>query len=130
MSINIVVHHIGSTPRLLMAAALALAVAAPSPAVAGYVTGAELSSLCRSNMGGHGHVLEAAECLGYIVGVADTFDCTEDLHGFHWNHEANVSQVQLVTTVLRWLDANPDKLSYDSASLISAALAEAYPCKQ
>lgn len=118
-----------SPKRLHIASLLALTLIAPASAEAGYLTGGELAKLCRSNMGGHGHVLEAAECLGYIVGVADTFDCVEELHGFHWNRDAQASQVQLVSAVLRWLDAHPSSLAYDSAGLVSAALAEAYPCK-
>lgn len=112
--------------RLLLSAVLAMTFV--PAAQAGYVTGAQLSNLCRANMGGHGHVIEAAECMGYIVGVADTFDCKETLHGFTWNSAAKVSQPQLVVVVLKWLDAHPASQSDDSDSLVGAALAEAYPC--
>ena len=116
------------TKHFLFSAALALAVLAPVPGHAGFVSGNDLAALCRANMGGQGHVTEAAECLGYVVGVADTFDCVESLHGFHWQSKAGVSQPQLVNTVLHWLDTHPAVKAYESDGLIAAALAEAYPC--
>ena len=97
-------------------------------ASAGYVTGSDLSMMCKANMGCAGSPVVAAECLGYVVGVADTFDCTEQLHGFNWNPKKNVSQMQLVHTVIRWLDSHPAALAYESDGLIGAALAEAFPC--
>lgn len=112
----------------ISSAVLALCLLSVAPAQAGYVTGRELSGLCRANIGGHGHVIEAAECMGYIVGVADSFDCIEQLHGFNWDSSRNVSQPQLVATVLRWLDSHPQSLPYESDGLVGAALAEAYPC--
>lgn len=117
-------------PRLLTTAGTVLAAAmlVAAPAKAGYLTGAELTSLCRANVGGHGHVVEAAECLGYIVGVADTFDCVEPLHGFHWDSKRNISQPQLVSTVVNWIEAHPSAEAYESDGLVGAALAEAYPC--
>lgn len=119
-----------STKLFISSAVLALFLLPLTPAQAGYVTGSELSSLCRANIGGHGHVVEAAECMGYIVGVADTFDCVEQLHGFNWDSSRHVSQPQLVATVLHWLDAHPQALPYESDGLVGAALAEAYPCSQ
>ncbi len=119
-----------STKLAVSSAVLALLLLPFAPAEAGYVTGSELSGLCRANIGGHGHVVEAAECMGYIVGVADTFDCVEQLHGFNWNSTQHVSQPQLVTTVLRWLDDHPRSLPYEADGLVGAALAEAYPCRK
>lgn len=114
--------------RLVVSAVLAMTLV--TAAHAGFLTGGELSRLCRANMGGHGHAMEAAECMGYIVGVADSFDCQEPLHGFTWNSTAVRSQPELVTVVMQWLDAHPSARLYESDSLVGAALAEAYPCRR
>ena len=110
-------------------AAMAVAAAPPAPALAGFVAGTDLISICKTQASDPVYRLKAAECLGYIVGVADTFDCTDQLHGFHWNSSAPVSQTELVTVVTQWLDQHTDRLSYESDGLIAAALSTAFPCR-
>ena len=61
-----------------------------------HITGQQLLSLCTANMGGRGNPMEAAECLGFVLGVSDTFDCVETLHGFTWNSTTKANQTQLV----------------------------------
>lgn len=96
--------------RHLAGAFLALLLAA-SPAAAnhkGHLPADQLYRLCTQNMGGGGSHLEAGECVGYIVGIADSFDCEETSHGHRWNSDgANDSQMTMVVTVLRYLDQHP-----------------------
>lgn len=123
--------------EVLRLSAAALALSAMIPAGAGlasasnhFVSGQQLYNLCTSNMGGKGHHLEAGECLGYIVGIPDTFDCVESNHGFHWNaHKAESSHIVLVTAVLQWLDANPDAMKEQAHRAVGAALQARFPCK-
>ena len=122
--------------KVLCLPAFALALAAlavgagPAPASDHYLQGRQLYNLCTSNMGGKGRHLEAGECVGFIVGVSDTFDCVEASHGLHWNpHEAGNSHMVLVTTVLQWLDAHPDAMDKQAHRAVSAALQQRFPCK-
>ena len=95
-----------------------------------YMPSSQLYNLCTSNMAGKGHPLEAGECLGYIVGVADTYDCSEANHGFHWDpHKAEGSQIKLVAAVLQWLDANPAAMKDAAHNAIGKALQQTFPCK-
>lgn len=119
----------------LSAAALWLAVlpvagADVATATNHYMPSKQLYNLCTSNIGGKGHPLEAGECLGYIVGVADTYDCVEANHGFHWDpHKAGGSQIKLVAAVLQWLDAHPAAMKDSAHKTIGVALQQAFPCK-
>lgn len=93
------------------------------------VTGQQLLSLCTANMWGKGKALEAAECLGFVVGVSDTFNCEQSDHGFTWDSERGVSQPRLVATVIQWLQTHPDSLTFEAHRVVGAALQNAYPCK-
>lgn len=113
--------------------ALAVAISGGSGLAAAsnhFMSGQQLYNICTSNMGGKGHPLEAGECLGYIVGISDTFDCVEANHGKHWNaHKAENSDIVLVTAVLQWLDANPKAMKEQAHRAVGAALEHSFPCK-
>lgn len=114
--------------RPSLAMLFASAMLASSPASAGFVSGSQLVDICKADQQGAGNPLMAAECLGFVIGVADTFDCVEKLHGFTWDSKADASQTQLVKTVVTWLDGHPNVLAYEADGLVAAALSEAYPC--
>jgi hypothetical protein len=114
---------------LLSTGLLALAFLPQGQASAGIVTGQQLLSLCTANMWGKGHPVEAAECLGYVVGVADTFDCEQGDHGFTWDSSAGVSQPRMVAVIVQWLQTHPDALKSEAHRLVGAALQQAFPCK-
>ena len=111
-------------------ALLAVASAVTSTAHASSMTGQQLLSLCTANMSGNGNPLEAAECLGFVVGVSDTFNCTQNDHGFTWDSKVNVSQPALVATVVQWLQAHPAALEYEGHRVVGAALQASFPCKK
>lgn len=114
---------------MLASAALTLITMPPTDhATAAQVTGQQLLSLCTANMWAKGNALEAAQCMGYIVGVADTFNCTQGDHGFTWDSSADFSQPQLVVLIVNWLDRHPASLSYEAHRVVGAALQEAFPC--
>ena len=113
---------------LVSAAVAALAILPVNIASASQVTGQQLWSLCTANMGGKGNPLEAAECMGFVVGVADTFNCTQNDHGFTWNSDASYSQPQLVVLVVDWLNRHPAARDYEGHRVVGAALQEAFPC--
>lgn len=111
------------------AAIAAIALLPTGPANAGYVSGWDLLEICKANPEDPAQKLKQAQCMGYVIGVADTFDCQDKLHGFTWDSTSHVSQTALVEIVIDWLNANPDKLQRESDGLVGAALHEAYPCK-
>lgn len=118
------------TVHRLIAAVLATTLLSCAATAAGaeHLTGQQLLALCTANMGGNGNPMEAAECLGYVVGVADTFDCEEAAHGFHWNVKAEASQPQLAVTVISYLQSQPAALSVPAHINVAQALSQAYPC--
>ena len=117
--------------NLISASALCMALISNSlGAGAATMTGSQLYAMCTANMGGTGNPMLAAECMGYVVGVSDTFDCFEKNHGYTWNSSAIFSQPHLVTVVLQWLDAHKTEKDSDAHKVIGAALHDAYPCKK
>lgn len=114
--------------RPVLSAVLALALLSPTAAVAASVSGQQLLSLCTANMGGAGNDLEAAECLGFVVGVADSFDCAEPEHGYHWDSHAGASQPRIVQVVVEHIESHPTDLTSGGHFVVAHALADAFPC--
>lgn len=115
--------------RHVPAAGLALALLAPGNAMAGYVSGWDLLEICKANPASPIYRLQVSECRGYVVGVADTFDCSSKLHGFNWSSTSPASQSDLVRVTINWLSTHPNLLDRKSDGLVAAALSEAYPCR-
>lgn len=111
----------------LLSGVLALGLMA-GQAGATQVSGQQLLALCTANMHGKGNPLEAAECMGFVVGVADTFDCDEDHHGLRWNNRAPVSQPGIVKLVVDYIQAHPTALDSGAHVVVGKALSEAFPC--
>ena len=112
----------------LLAAALALSALPAGEAAAANISGQQLLALCTANMDGRGNPMASAECMGFIVGVADTFDCVEDNHGYTWNSAAAASQPQLVRIVVRHIQSDPKALAADGHRAVAQALSSRYPC--
>lgn len=112
----------------LISAALALSVMFAGGAAASRMTGEQLLTLCTANMDGRGNPMAAAECMGFVVGVADTFDCTEDSHGYTWDPTAAASQPQLVRLVVRRIQSDPQALAADGHMAVAKALSVRFPC--
>ena len=85
----------------LLAGMLACTILTAAPAGADQLSGQQLLSLCTANMGGGGNPMKAAQCMGFVVGVADTFDCEEDNHGLKWNSQSARSPPQIVHVVVQ-----------------------------
>lgn len=94
----------------------------------GYLSGSDLLETCRPQAIDAVYRLKVAECRGYVIGVADTFDCSRAVIGVRWNSQRLVSQEELVRTVISWLNTHPRQLHYQADGLIAAALSEAFPC--
>ena len=99
-------------------------------AQAGFVSGMDLLTSCSPQAADPLYRLKVAECHGYVLGIADTFDCTSQQAGFKWNSSTRTTQGDLVDAVTAWLRSHPDKLNYQANGLVAAALSEAFPCGQ
>jgi hypothetical protein len=115
--------------RYLLAAIVALALNCSGGAMAGYVNGWDLLEICKASPSSPLHRLKVAQCLGYVVGVSDTFDCTSKLHGFNWSNTTPSAQSDLVKVTVDWLNGHPHLLNHKSDGLVAAALSEAFPCR-
>ena len=114
--------------HIVLAGALAAILLTAGPAASAQLSGDQLLSLCTANIGGTGNPMKAAQCMGFVVGVADTFDCKEDDHGYRWNAAAARSQPELVHTVIQYIKSHPDALNTSGHIAIGQALSEAFPC--
>lgn len=112
----------------VLAALTALSVLPATPAVSGFVSGGDLLASCAPARVDPVFRLKVAECRGYVIGIADTFDCGTAAQGFKWNSSTGVTQRGLVDVVVMWLRTHPDQLGYQANGLVAAALSEAFPC--
>ena len=115
--------------RKILATVLAVMCLSTGQAAAASVTAQQLMSLCTANMGGNGNELEAAECLGFIVGVADTFDCIDATQLFNRTNSGKVSQPQLVSYVVGYIQGNPASKKAEAFAVVGLALAPYFPCQ-
>lgn len=109
-------------------AAAVIGMLSANDAVAGFVDGFDLLAICRPAEVDPVYRLKVAECHGYVIGAADSFDCSRPSSGFAWDSTAPGTQKDLVDSVVKWLRAHPDTLHYQANSLVAAALSEAHPC--
>lgn len=116
-------------PYHLLAAVFALTSLSAGDAQAASVTGQQLLALCTANMGGNGNALEAAECMGFIVGVADTFDCIDATQLFNRTNSAKISQPELVQHVVNYIERHPASQGREAFSVVGLALAAHFPCQ-
>lgn len=115
--------------RLFLLAALSvIAACSVPPAEAGFVSGADLLDICSPSRIDPVYRLKVAQCRGYVIGVADTFDCVNPTIGYTWNSETETSQEALVGVVVKWLQDNPGNLRYQANGLVAAALSTEFPC--
>ena len=112
----------------VLAAVAVLATSPATPAFSGFVSGGDLLASCTPAKVDPTYRLKVAECRGYVVGIADTFDCKTQALGFKWNSSTGSSQRDLVDVVVVWLRKHPGEMSYQANGLVAAALSEAFPC--
>jgi len=68
-------------------------------------------------------------CLGFVAGIADSFDCKQPIGGgFLWKPPPNSNAGQFQKVVVKWLISHPEHLHLLASSLVAAALSEAFPC--
>lgn len=95
---------------------------------AGFLSGADLLDACSPGRADPLYRLKVSECRGYVLGVADVFDCSQTLLGFSWNGALAGNQEELVTKVVNWLRGHPKLQQFQAGGLVAAALADSYAC--
>ena len=110
-------------PRLI-APWFLLAALAAAPCSAGFLTGNKLFEMCTYKPDG---TLYAAQCVGYIQGVADGMENpTASVRACIPN---NVIAGQLEDIVVTYLRDHAAVRHYPAVSLVATALTQAFPCK-
>lgn len=115
--------------QLLAAIVFALSLSG-AMAQAGAISGEDLIGICEPARADPVYRLKLAECAGYIVGVADTFDCKNKTLGFTWNSSQYSNQHKLIADVVDWLHLHPNVLHYQASGLVASALSDGYPCPE
>lgn len=113
---------------LLLALLTVMTILPARQATAGYVSGWDLLEVCKAGPATPTWRTKTGQCFGYVIGVADTFDCKDQLHGFSWNSTTPTPQQDVVNKVVAWLVNHPGTLNHESDGLIAAALHETFPC--
>ena len=116
--------------HVALVALIALSAGFEGPAQAGAMSGEDLVSICEPARADPVYRLKRSECVGYIIGVADTFDCKNKALGFNWDSTTYNDQQKLVGTVMDWLHLHPNVLNYQASGLVASALAGKYPCPE
>ena len=95
---------------------------------AGVLSGQDLLELCAPARIDPVYRLKISECTGYIIGVADSFDCKNKMLGSTWNSTMYAEQRKTVEVVLELLHFHPNVLHYQASGLVASALSGKYPC--
>jgi hypothetical protein len=105
-----------------------------SPLMAeGFINGNELLDHCvqaqdKEKLSSH----DTGHCFGFISGVTDLYDIliSEMIVKPAYCPPPNVSLIQMVNIVVKYLEAHPENLHYSGSSLAIRAYVEAFPCTQ
>jgi hypothetical protein len=73
--------------------------------------------------------LDGAKGVGYVMGVHDALNGRTSA-GYCFQSPKNVTSGQLSDVVLKYLEDNPQLRHYSGNSLVSAALAQSFPCRR
>jgi len=89
-----------------------------------FETGNTLLEKCESRQGTTGYYI----CLGYLVGVADTFDALRPTTRFDYCLREGATNAQLQRVVVKYLKEHPEELDLSAGWLVVLALTDAFHC--
>jgi hypothetical protein len=96
-----------------------------SPVWAAYLDGNKLLNECNEKFASVGNMF----CLGYIAGILDaSMGAGKGVTGIEFCSPANVTVRQATDVVKKSLNDNPQLRHLNAATLVAAALSEAFPC--
>jgi hypothetical protein len=110
---------------LMMVAILSIVGSTTTHSEPAGVTGADLQSDC----GGANTSMGFNYCLGFIVGIASSFNCERpSMDDLRWKPSEGLNAAQLRKVFVHWLENHPQYLHLRREYLVAAALSEAFPC--
>jgi len=99
--------------------------------IAVYYTGMRLLEKCEPNFSNDiVNTASKSACASYLAGVADFHSGAVNANVINrmWCLGETTSAPQLRLVFVKYLKAHPEKLHFEGASLVVAALGEAFPC--
>ena len=100
-----------------------------SPASAGFKTGNDILTECSADRSQATYYQNSAYCVAYVVGVVDDEALYADFTQKRlYCLPAEVTSGQIKDVVVASLQRHPEKRHLSAASLVAAALIEAFPC--
>lgn len=94
---------------------------------AAFYSGNEILDRCSTDEGSDHHFQKEAFCMGYLVGVYDSYEgitiCPE-------NNANNITVGQLQLISVKYMREHPEKLNGSAIDLIERGLNQAFPCKK
>jgi hypothetical protein len=93
-------------------------------ALAGFYDGNELYEICTSPKNSDWNV-----CVGYVSAIYDVIMKVDLFDYRSCLPQKYIMSSQVKDIVASWLQRNPQHRHYSSPSIVAAALAEAFPCK-
>lgn len=108
----------------LLATLLAACLGPKNRAFANIMDGNQLYSLCTNT-----DVVSNMMCMSYLNWISDTVDRQTIFGSKSCQPKGNLTLQQLKDVVVAWLREKPQYRHAESPSLVAAALAEAFPCK-
>jgi hypothetical protein len=116
--------------RLLLAGVALVAALMPASARANtaraFKDGNDLSRLCAEPMDTFGN----GECLGFVTGISDAMADGNPIGGWSACIPLDVTIGQAADVAKQFLTSHPELRHLVAASLVAAALAQAFPCRR
>ncbi|MFK0272708.1 Rap1a/Tai family immunity protein [Ensifer sp. NPDC090286] len=111
--------------KLAAATLFAFSATIPAPALAGFETGNDVLSACRSLR--TENFFDAGRCLGYVVAISDMLE----INWFLYNRvdcqmPERVTKGQVADIVVAYLERNPGTRHQSAAGLVSMAIQEQF----
>ena len=109
-----------------------------SPGLAQSQTGQELLDRCSHYVAGKSgeelepaQMIKATSCFSYIdgFGAADSLSPLEHEGKRMFCVPEQVSIKEAATSIIEWMQANPEKLGYPARHVVAMALISTFPCK-
>jgi len=99
-------------------------------AAVSFMSGSELLERCEARLSETGSAAKGNTCVGFLTGVADAHDnfTSWEVMSPLWCLPV-MGTDQLIRVVTKHLQENPEDLHHTAASLITNALAAAFPCE-
>jgi Ssp1 endopeptidase immunity protein Rap1a len=119
------VGHLFATGGVAALIALIITATLQPVAVAGLKTGNDILMECASKAA----VVDHGYCFGYISGIADAMGAEDSIFGWRACFPKGATFGQAEDATLRYLQVHIGGRQKDAASLVAAALAEAFPCR-